>query len=64
MTLQKPTWRGSVQVGDLVECKITGKYSIVTWTGLYGSHFKVMGYPINQVFTTVHWRKRSIDESR
>ena len=53
-----------MQVGDLVECKITGKYSIVTWTGLYGSHFKVMGYPINQVFTTVHWRKRSIDESR
>lgn len=47
-----------MKVSDLVKCKLTGKHSIVTWVdGYNGSHFKVMGYPINQVFNSTRWQK-------
>ena len=51
-----------VNVGDLIKCKLTGKYSIVIWAGRYGAHFKVMNYPVNQVFNSTSWEK--ISESR
>jgi hypothetical protein len=51
-----------MKVGDLIKCKLTGKISIVIWTGEYGAHFKVMGYPINQVFNSTGWEK--VNESR
>jgi len=44
-----------MKVGDLVKCKLTKNISIVTWVDRWESHFKVMGYPINQVFTLVSW---------
>ena len=44
-----------MKVGDLVKCKLTGKVSIVTWAGRFGAHFKVMGYPVNQVFNAERW---------
>ena len=51
-----------MKVGDLVKCKLTGKISLVTWAHDLGAHFKVMGYPKNQVFNSTGWEK--IDESR
>jgi hypothetical protein len=44
-----------MKIGDLIKCKLTGKISIVIWTGEYGAHFKLMGYPINQVFNSTGW---------
>ena len=44
-----------MKVGDLVKCKLTGKVSMVTWSGKFGAHFKVMGYPVNQVFNSERW---------
>ncbi len=44
-----------MQVGDLVKCKITGEVSMITWVSRHGAHFKVMGYPVNQVFNTERW---------
>ena len=44
-----------MKVGDLVRHKVTGKFSVVTWTGLYGAHFKVAGFPPNQVFNSEAW---------
>jgi hypothetical protein len=44
-----------MKVGDLVSCNLTGEISIVVWSGRYGAHFKVMGYPINQVFNSTSW---------
>ena len=47
-----------MKASDLVKCKLTGKYSIVIWVdGYNGSHFKVMGYPVNQVFNSTRWEK-------
>ncbi len=53
---------GVMKVGDLVKHKITGKISIVTWTGRYGAHFKVAGFPPNQVFNSEAWE--CLGESR
>ena len=44
-----------IKKGDLVKHKVTGMISIVTWTGRYGAHFKVAGFPVNQVFTSEAW---------
>jgi len=52
-----------MKVGSLVQHKGTRHVSIVTWVHDYnGSHFKVWGYPKNQVFTSVSWEVLS--ESR
>lgn len=51
-----------MKIGDLVKSRLTGKVGIVTWVGRWGAHFKVMGYPINQVFNSTGWEK--INESR
>lgn len=51
-----------MKIGDLVKCKLTSKISIVTWAGKYGAHFKVMGYPVNQVFNSTRWEL--INENR
>jgi hypothetical protein len=48
--------------GDLIKCKLTGKISMVLWAGKYGAHFKVIGYPANQVFTSERWE--NINEHR
>ena len=44
-----------MKVGDLVKCKLTGKISMVTWASRRGTHFKVMGHSINQVFNSERW---------
>lgn len=46
-----------MKVGDLIECKLTGKHSIVIWVDRWGAHFKVVGYPANQVFDSSSWEK-------
>ncbi len=51
-----------MNVGDLIRHKVTGRISIVTWAGRYGAHFKVAGFPINQVFNSEAWER--ISESR
>ena len=58
----KAGWRLSVNVGDLIRHKVTGRISIVTWTGRFGAHFKVAGFPINQVFNSEAWE--CISDSR
>ena len=50
-----------MRVGDLVRHKVTGKISIVTWAGRYGAHFKVAGFPPNQVFNSEAWEGISED---
>jgi len=44
-----------VRVGDLIRHKVTGRVSFVTWAGRYGAHFKVWGFPVNQVFNSEAW---------
>lgn len=44
-----------MKVGDLIRHKVTGKISVVTWAGQYGAHFKVWGFPVNQVFNSESW---------
>ncbi len=51
-----------MKVGDLVRCRWTGSVSIVTWSGRHGAHFKVWGFPVNQVFNSEAWE--CISESR
>lgn len=51
-----------MKVGDLIKCKLTGKYSIVMWIDRWNAHFTVMGYPVNQVFTSTRWEL--INENR
>ena len=48
-----------MKVGDLLRHKITGKISVVTWIGRYGAHFKVAGFPTNQVFNSEAWERIS-----
>ena len=48
-----------MKVGDLVRHKVTGKISIVTWTGRYGAHFRVAGFSPNQVFNSEAWERIS-----
>jgi|ETNvirenome_6_85_1030632.scaffolds.fasta_scaffold01893_6 hypothetical protein len=51
-----------MKVGDLIKCKLTGNISIVTWVDRWKAHFKVMGYPVNQVFSSISWDR--INESQ
>ncbi len=45
-----------MKVGSLVRHKQTGKIGFVTWVfNTYGTHFRVWGYPRNQLFTSVAW---------
>jgi hypothetical protein len=44
-----------MKVGDLVKHKVTGMISVITWAGRYGAHFKVWGFPTNQVFNSEAW---------
>ena len=48
-----------MKVGDLIRHKQTGKISIVTWTGRYGAHFKVLGFSVNEVFNSEAWERLS-----
>ena len=48
-----------MKVGDLLRHKITGKISVVIWAGRYGAHFKLSGFPINQVFNSESWERIS-----
>ena len=51
-----------MKVGDLVRHKQTGRISFITWSGRYGAHFKVWGFPVNQVFNSEAWE--CLSESR
>ncbi len=43
-----------MRVGSLVRHKQTGKIGFVTWVfNTNGTHFRVWGYPLNQLFTSV-----------
>jgi hypothetical protein len=48
-----------MKIGDLVKCRHTGRAGIVIWAGSYGTHFKVSGFPINQVFNSHAWERLS-----
>jgi hypothetical protein len=52
-----------MKVGSLVKHKQTGKIGFVTWVfNTNGTHFRVWGYPLNQLFTSVSWE--ILSESR
>ena len=52
-----------MKIGDLIRNKQTGKISFVTWAhNDCGTHFRVWGYPRNQLFTSTAWERLS--ESR